>query len=253
MHNKKFLHGLVLLAAASLLPACSSPASRTVSRKAVPTALGPVKIAPRSDTGTTEAEAGIFSDPAELNGLPVIQEYRIGPDDLLDIRVFRADEFSRKVRVDQGGNISLPMLDVIPVQGLTRIELEQRLEEQLLRYLQAPDVSVFIDQAVVRRVTVSGEVKKSGVFPLEGNLTLSQAVALSEGLNPLADPGRTVLFRRTGRNVRAYHLDLDAIREGSMADPYLQDDDRIVIHRSDSRFWLHEVGTLLSSFRLLSF
>ncbi|HPQ97683.1 MAG: polysaccharide export protein [Thiothrix sp.] len=251
MHdNKKLLYCLACLAAAALLPACSSPAARAVPHRGGPVPASPVATVPGSRDTARESGAGIFSDPAELNRQPVVQEYRIGPSDLLDIQVFRADEFSRKVRVDQRGNISLPMLGVIPVQGLTQIELEHRLEQLLLRYLQAPEASVFIDQAVARRVTVSGEVKKSGVFPLEGNLTLSQAVALSEGLNTLADPGRTVLFRRTDRTVKAYLLNLDAIRNGSMPDPYLQDDDRIVIHRSDSRFWLHEVGTLLSSFRL---
>jgi polysaccharide export outer membrane protein len=60
-----------------------------------------------------------------------------------------------------------------------------------------------------------------------------------------------VLFRRKGNQMKAYRLDMNAIREGKMRDPYVRGDDRIVAHRSDSRYWFKEVKSMISG--LVSF
>jgi polysaccharide export outer membrane protein len=77
---------------------------------------------------------------------------------------------------------------------------------------------------------------------------LLQAVSLGNGLTDLADASKIILFRHTGDKTKAYHLNLKAIRDGRMKDPYVRNNDVIVAHRSDSRYWLRETASLLGNF-----
>jgi len=193
----------------------------------------------------------IFSDVNELDYTPPKVAYRIGSGDLLEIKVFQVEELSQTVRVDPRGNISLPLIGTIPVEGLSQVELEKKLETMLgAKYLQDPQITVFIKEFTNQRITVEGEVKTSGVFPIQGDMTVLQAIALAGGMSNLADPAKTVLFRKSGDTMKAYNIDVNAIRDGKMRDPYVRNDDRVVVHRSDSRFWIREVGTLLNPFRI---
>lgn len=211
---------------------------------------------PSIDTTTGSSSsveiASIFSSISELDYTPTQQDYKIGSNDLLDIKVFQAPELSQPVRVDPRGNISLPLIGTLRVEGLSQGQLEKQLAQKLgTTYLKDPQVTVFIQEFTSQRVTVEGAVKTAGVFPIKGDMTLVQAIALSGGLDSLADPGKTVLFRKQGSTLKAYNLDLNAIRDGKMRDPYLRNDDRIIVHRSDTRFWLREVGSLLNPFSIL--
>jgi len=176
---------------------------------------------------------------ADMNALSSQQgrpDYRIGPSDLLDIKVFQANELSRQVRVDQRGNITLPLMGTIRVAGLTQSELEQRLAALMGKnLLQNPQVSVFIKEFTAQRVTVEGEVNKQGVFPISGQVSVLQAIAMAGGLGEYAATNQVMLFRNQGNGVRTYQIDVDAIRNGLASDPYVQNDDRIVVQRNVQR------------------
>lgn len=189
---------------------------------------------------------------AAVNGLDSASaptgDYRIGDSDLLDVKVFRVDELSREVRVDNDGNITFPLLGTVAVRGLTHSEAEAKLAGLFVsrRLLTDPQVSVFIKERTTQRLTLEGEISKPGVYPINGQLTVLQAIALGGGPSQLAATDKVVLFRREGGQSRSYVIDLDAIRQGKLADPYVRNDDRIVIHRSGSRYWLREAGTFLN-------
>lgn len=225
---------ILLLSSAIALSACSS--SPSVETTGSPSA--------------TANTANVFSSISELDYTAPQQDYKIGTNDLLDIKVFQAPELSQPARVDPRGNISLPLIGTVRAEGLSQTQLEKQLAQKLgATYLQDPQVTVFIQEFTAQRVTVEGEVKTAGVFPIKGDMTLVQAIALSGGLNSLADPSKTVLFRKQGNALKAYNLDLNAIRDGKMRDPYLRNDDRLIVNRSDARFWLREVGSLINPFR----
>lgn len=238
MHKFKLKQLTILLSISVFTVACSSN--------------GPSMTNSGGSTGTETAGANVFADIKELDYTPSKQEYRIGIDDLLDIKVFQAPELSQPVRVDPRGNISLPLVGTVKAEGLSQIELEKRLAQLLgAKYLQDPQVTVFIQEFTNQRVTVEGEVKTSGVFPIKGDITLLQSIALAGGLSSLADPSKTVLFRKQGNNLKAYNINLDDVRDGKMRDPYVRNDDRIIVHRSGARFWLREVGSLLNPFSVI--
>lgn len=162
--------------------------------------------------------------------------YKIGPSDLLEIKVFQADELSRQVRVSKNGGITLPLLGSVRVSGLTQVELENRLATLLgQNLLRDPQVSVFIKEFTAQRFTVEGEVKNQGVFPMSGDVTILQAIAMAGGVGELASVEDVILFRKINNVTRDYMIDLNAIRSGQASDPILRNDDRIVISRLEEK------------------
>jgi polysaccharide export outer membrane protein len=123
------------------------------------------------------------------------QEYRIGPEDVLNINVFEAQELNREVRVSASGEISLPLLGSVRAAGLTPRELEFVLEELLHRvYMKDPHVSVFVREMQSHPVSVMGAVRRPGVFQIRGSKTLLEVLSLAEGLAD--DAGETVIILR---------------------------------------------------------
>jgi polysaccharide export outer membrane protein len=167
----------------------------------------------------------------------VVNEYRIGPSDLLEISVFQVPELSRTVRVNSDGSLSLPLIGQVKAGGLTGYELETLIARKLQEnYLQDPQVSVFIKEFVSQRVTVGGSVNKSGIFPISGKTTLMQAIALAGGLGKFAIESDIKVFRTLPDGSREVLVfDLEPIRKGEAEDPPLMTSDVVVVAHSEVR------------------
>ena len=145
-------------------------------------------------------------------------EYRIGPDDLLDITVFEAPELNRSQRVSAGGQISLPLLGAVQAGSLTPRELEFVLEELLRRtYMKEPHVGVFVREMQSHAVSVFGAVKKPGVFQVRGAKTVVELLSMAEGLavaTELGLVGAGLLFGMiltvAARTLRAFSAHTDS-------------------------------------------
>jgi polysaccharide export outer membrane protein len=111
------------------------------------------------------------------------RDYRIGPEDLLEISVFEEEKLNKAVRVSSQGNVSLPLIGVLKVKGLTANELEREIRDLLAeKYLQDPHVSVFIKEYRSQRISVIGAVEKPSVFEVTGQKTVLDALAMAGGL-----------------------------------------------------------------------
>lgn len=111
------------------------------------------------------------------------RDYKIGPEDLIGISVFEEEKLNKTVRVSSQGNISLPLLGILRVRGLTAYELEKEIRDLLAeKYLQNPNVSVFIKEYRNQRISVMGAVEKPGVFEVSGQKTILDALAMAGGL-----------------------------------------------------------------------
>jgi polysaccharide export outer membrane protein len=165
------------------------------------------------------------------------RDYRIGPEDLLEIQVFGVDQLSRTVRVNTLGYISLPLVGNLEVGGLTAQEAETLVATRLTEsYLQNPQVSLFIKEYTTQRVTVEGAVNRPGIYPLRGPTTLLRSIALAGGQGGLSDMSEVMLFRQDAagkREARVY--DVERIRRGELEDPTVLNDDLIVVNRSQAR------------------
>jgi polysaccharide export outer membrane protein len=132
---------------------------------------------------------------ARASALALISDFRLGPDDLVDISVFEAPELNRTLRVSANGEISLELLGPIRASGLTPRELETTLQDRLRRtYMKDPHVGVFVHELESHPVSVVGAVKKSGVFQIRSTKTVIEMISLAEGLSDTA--GDTVLIMR---------------------------------------------------------
>lgn len=112
-----------------------------------------------------------------------VLEYKIGPKDLLEIKVFGLDKLNTTVRVSEEGRITLPLLGEIEVEGLTKAELEKKLVKLLEeKYLHNPQVTVFIKEYQSKRVSILGAIQKPGSYELLGRQTLLQLISEAGGL-----------------------------------------------------------------------
>jgi polysaccharide biosynthesis/export protein len=164
-------------------------------------------------------------------------EYKIGPQDLMEITVFGQPDLNRTVRVNSAGEISLPLIGSVSAVGLTAQQLEQRVATALgEKYLQNPQVTVFMKEFTTLRFTVEGAVNRPGVYPLTGQMTLLRALAVAGGQGQLSDLSEVMMFRITERGERqTFKYDADKIRQGDALDPLVQNDDLIVVKRSKAR------------------
>src|SRR5256885_303777 len=153
---------------------------------------------PRPNLETTEDGNRRLKELLDSNpSAPAVSagEYRIGPEDVLNINIFEAQELNREVRVSAGGDISLPLLGSVRAAGLTPRELEFVLQELLHRtYMKDPHVSVFVHEMQSHPVSVMGAVRRPGVFQIRGSKTLLEVLSLAEGLAD--DAGETVIILR---------------------------------------------------------
>ncbi|HKS82974.1 MAG TPA: polysaccharide biosynthesis/export family protein [Candidatus Acidoferrales bacterium] len=124
-------------------------------------------------------------------------DYRIGPDDQLDISVLEAPELSRSPRVSASGEVSLALVGSVRAEGLTTRELELVIEELYRRnYILDPHVSVQVRDMQSHPVAVFGAVKKPGVYQIREPKTVVEVLSLAEGLDN--DAGDTVIIERRG-------------------------------------------------------
>jgi polysaccharide biosynthesis/export protein len=172
------------------------------------------------------------------------ENYVMGPDDLLNIRVFGAPELSGEVRMSSGGDLSLPLLGPVPAAGLTARELEVDVENRLRdSYMWDPRVSVQVLEArshAVSVIYVVGDVRRPGGFPLNRGEPVSvlQAVALAEGLQPTAAKDRARIIRHASGNSRDRQevaVDLNELLDGRAVDPPLRPGDVLFVPNSRTR------------------
>jgi polysaccharide biosynthesis/export protein len=125
-------------------------------------------------------------------------EYKIGPLDVLDIAVWNNTAISRTVPVRPDGNISLPLVNDVRAAGLTPMQLRDVLTKRLARYISAPEVSVVVREINSFSVSVIGEVKRAGRYPVNGRLTVLDAIAAAGGFTEFASRSRVTVLRSEG-------------------------------------------------------
>lgn len=209
---------LVCLALALVAAGCASAPRQ--ADKAAPAAVAPAASAP------------VFT--GSLAAAP--SEYRIGPADILEVTVFDVPNLSRVAQVNSSGRIALPLIGTVAAAGKSVAALEAEITAALAAtYLQSPQVSVFLKEAASQRVTVGGAVRQPGVFPVTGEVTLLQMIALARGLDPVADARNVLVFRTLGGQRTAARFDFAAISAGKAEDPAIRAGDIVIVEESGAK------------------
>ena len=137
-----------------------------------------------------------------------IVEYRVGPKDLLEIRVLEIPDLNVERRVSDNGAIDIPLLGDFTVAGLTAAEVRARLEAVLTsKYVNRANVSIVVKEYANKPVSVVGAVRTSGSLNISGRWSLLQAISKAGGLT--GDAGRKIYVLRRAENGLSDTLEID--------------------------------------------
>ncbi|PKK92257.1 MAG: hypothetical protein CVV64_02255 [Candidatus Wallbacteria bacterium HGW-Wallbacteria-1] len=170
-------------------------------------------------------------------------EYKLGPEDILEIYVDRHTDLSRVVVVGPDGKISLPLIGDVKAQGLTRTELQQEIAGRFKSYITEPMVTVLIQSFNSFKVYVLGQVNRPGLYSLKGKPYLMEAISLASGLTDDANSEEVVIKRDTERIV--VNLSSFLKGDGDNRDILLQTGDTVFVPKLELEkkvFVLGEVG-----------
>lgn len=197
----------------------SGAPSQDAEQQQLPPAQAPVSV---REFNERLSQGGVVQ-PENVAALHA--DYRIGPEDLLEISVFEVPELSRTVRVSATGEISLPLVGVLRVNGLSALETERLLTDSLRqKYMKDPHVTVFVREYKSDPVAVVGAVRNPSLYYIQTRKTLLEVLAMSGGFSEVGrTPGRTILVVRNrartaavdgaARNAEGAFLAADAQRE----------------------------------------
>lgn len=173
--------------------------------------------------------------------------YVLGSLDKISIEVDGMPDLLREVVVDGEGMISYPLAGPVKAAGLTTTELAGELASRMRdNHVRDPRVSVNLVEVTSQLVTVDGQVKEPGLYPVYQDITLMQAVAVAKGETDFARTSAVLVFRESGDQQYVGLYDLGAIRLGNYADPKVYPGDRIVVGEAEARRLLQLVGPFVS-------
>lgn len=144
--------------------------------------------------------------PAQLSLNPtqdgdLSQDYQIGPEDVLEISVWKNDALSKVVTVRPDGKISLPLIGDVQAAGRTPSQVKEEVTEALKEYYKEPAyVSVIVQQANSYVIYILGEVKSPSQYVVKRGTTFLQAIALAGGFTPFASKNDISILRRDYKN-----------------------------------------------------
>ena len=187
------------------------------------------------DAAARDQQAAISKVALTLSSAsdPSSKAYRIGPRDVLEVTVFKVQDLSKVVQVSEAGTINYPLVGEMEAGGKTAREIEQDLTKLLgAKYLQNPQISVFVKEYNSQRITVEGAVKKPGVYPIVGGMSLLQAVATAGGFDSNAEE-MVLLIRQNNGKSSAGRFDVSQMRKGKAEDVQLEAGDVIIAPTSD--------------------
>ncbi len=172
---------------------------------------------------------GLFSSwVAAQNDSP---GYLIGPEDVLEISVWREESLQREVLVRPDGRISFPLVGDLQVAGITPSEIQSKLAEKLKKFIPDPVVTVVVTKVGGYKIYIIGQVKQSGQYAVGRYLDVVQALALAGGLTPYAAENKIKIFRRENGKQKVMQFRYEDIKKGKglQQNIILKSDDLIVV------------------------
>src|SRR5438445_12448619 len=181
----------------------------------------PAQDAAKADSKATQAQTAATTDAS----------YKIGPQDVLRIDVWKEPEISRSVPVRPDGKVSLPLLNDVQAAGLTSMELANVITEGLKKFINSPQVTVTVSEINSRRVYVTGEVTRPGAFPLLPNMNVLQALTSAGGFTQFARTKKIYVLRTVGGKQVKFPFNYNDIVKGNSQENNitLQPGDTIVV------------------------
>jgi polysaccharide export outer membrane protein len=157
-------------------------------------------------------------------------QYKIGPEDTLEISVWKNEDLSRTVVVRPDGKISLPLLNDLQAGGLTPLQLRDVLIKGYSAYQPEPEVAVIVHEIHSMKVSVIGGVKTPGQYELKSQTTVLEALALAGGFSDFAKKDQIIVLRRGPRTTLRLPFNYSKVAlDGQEENFFLQSGDTIVV------------------------
>lgn len=212
---------------------------------------------PVSQSSTRQQPAGTMTQempkPSVSPAFPgdATPSLTISAGDLIDVDVFDTPELSGKLRVDERGQIELPIAGKLEVQGDTSAEVARAIEARLksAKIMNDPHVSVLVLEYVSQGATVYGEVTHPGIFPVYGRVSLADLIAEAGG--PLPSAGTDITISHRGSSATQLHVNFDKTRPTQTGAQLILPGDTVVVPRAGLIYVLgaveHQGSFLVSS------
>lgn len=162
--------------------------------------------APRIST-----EAEIQAAAAEV---PDVDKYELGPEDAIEVSVWKEPDLTKQLVVRPDGKISFPLVGELQAAGKTVSQVRDEIHSKLEKYVTDAQVTVILLKAQHYKIYVVGKVNKPGEQLVGRPTTVMQALAMAGGLTPFASPGNIVVLRKAGDQNLVYPFNYSAVARG---------------------------------------
>jgi polysaccharide export outer membrane protein len=157
-------------------------------------------------------------------------EFRLGPDDVIEVFVWKEAELSTTVVVRPDGKVSLPLIGELPTSGKTAVELQKEIAAKLSQYVTQPVVNVMVKEVNSAKVSVLGEVRTPGVYKIKDRATVLDAIALAGGFTEYAKRNKVTIIRPSATGEQRIKLNVDEqIKEANSRLVYVLPYDKIYV------------------------
>jgi polysaccharide export outer membrane protein len=184
------------------------------------TQTGPAGTAPPASRTASPQAAAAAALPAD---------YKLTVGDKLRVEVYKDPQLSQSLQVRPDGKVTLPLIGDMSAAGLTSIELRDRIAAALKEYVTNPVVTVIVVETVPPVVYVMGEVADAGAVPLNGPMSVLQALAMAGGFRDFANTKDIRVLRRSPRGVQTIAFNYKAAVNGDGDPVMLQPGDTVIV------------------------
>jgi polysaccharide biosynthesis/export protein len=158
------------------------------------------------------------------------REYRLGPEDVIDVFVWKEPDLSTSVVIRPDGKISLPLANELEASGKTAAELQTEITARLRVYISEPIVNVMVKQINSLKISVLGEVRKPDVYRIKNRITVLDAIAMAGGFTDLARPNRVIVLRNTAEGPQRIKINVkQTVGDSAVLPFYLQAQDTVYV------------------------
>jgi polysaccharide biosynthesis/export protein len=148
-------------------------------------------------------------------------EFRLGPEDVIEVSVYQEKDLSTVVPVRPDGKISIPLIGEMPASGKTAIELQKEITQRYSRLIAEPAVTVIVKEVNSPKVSVSGEVKNPGMYKIRDRATILDVLAMAGGTTEYAKKDKILVIRVDSAGAQqSIRIKLDDQINGKKADPF---------------------------------
>jgi polysaccharide export outer membrane protein len=145
---------------------------------------------------------------------PDQEKYLLGPEDAIEISVWKEPELTKQLVVRPDGKITYPLIGEVQAGGITVKDLQREISKRLEKFVTDVNVTVILLKAQHYKIYVTGKVNKPGDFLVGRPATVMQAIAMAGGLTPFASPGSIIVLRHVGGKEEVYPFNYNQVAKG---------------------------------------